>query len=126
MPKEKTKKEKLETFLDEILTIGGVEGAAIVTRDGLLIASQLSEHIDAETLAAMTATMTGAAETAMHELKKKEIERVIVETKDSKMITTGAGEEAILVCMVGAKENLGLILMSMKKIAQKIEKEVGK
>jgi predicted regulator of Ras-like GTPase activity (Roadblock/LC7/MglB family) len=121
-----TKKEKLENYLGKFLASGDIEGAAVVTRDGLLVASALSEKIDAETLAAMTATMTGAAETAMHELKKKEVVRVIVETADTKLITTGAGEDMILVCMVGAKAKLGLILMSMKKTAQLISKEVGK
>lgn len=119
-----TKKEKIENLLDELTASGDVDGAAVVTRDGLLIASQLSKSIDSETLAAMTATMTGAAETAMKELKKKEIERVIVESSDSKLITTGAGSETILVAMVSGKANLGLILLSMKKISKKIEEEV--
>ena len=119
-----SKKEILDSLLDELIASGDVEGAAIVTIDGLLITSSLSNKIDGATLAAMTATMIGAAETAMKELKKKEIERVIVEAKDSKLIATGAGQETILVSMVKANANLGLILMSMKKITQKIQKEV--
>ena len=119
-----SKKERIDSLLQELVASGDVEGAAVVTRDGLLVTSSLSSKVDAETLAAMTATMMGSAETAMHELKKKELERVIVETRDSKLITMGAGEETILVAMVSEKVNLGLILISMKKIAQKIEKEV--
>jgi hypothetical protein len=121
-----TKKEKLENYLGKLLASGDIEGAAVVTRDGLLVASALSKGIDAETLAAMTATMEGAAETAMKELKKKDVVRVIVETADTKLITTGAGVDMILVCMVGAKAKLGLILMAMKKTAGQIAKEVGK
>jgi len=126
MTEEQTKKERIDSLLEEFVSGGDVEGAAVVTRDGLLVTSSFSSNTDAETLAAMTATMMGSAETAMHELKKKEIERVIVEAKDSKMIAMGTGEETILVCMVSSKANLGLILMNMKKTAQKIETEIEK
>jgi predicted regulator of Ras-like GTPase activity (Roadblock/LC7/MglB family) len=120
-----TKKEQLEQILKKLTQTGGVDGAATITRDGLLVASQLSDGIDAETLAAMTAAMTGAAETAMSELKKKEAERVIVESKDAKLISIGAGKHAILVCMVSEKAKLGLILLDMDKVAGKIATILG-
>jgi hypothetical protein len=121
-----TKTEKLVQTLKDLKQNGGISGAAIVTKDGLLVASELSEDIDGETLAAMTATMTGAAETAMSELKKKEIERVIVESKDARLISTEAGKQTILVCMVDMKAKLGLVLLEMERTAKIIEKEVEK
>jgi predicted regulator of Ras-like GTPase activity (Roadblock/LC7/MglB family) len=121
-----TKTEKLVQTLKDLKQNGGISGAAIVTRDGLLVASELSEDIDGETLAAMTATMTGAAETAMSELKKRGIERVIVESKDARLISTEAGKQTILVCMVDIKAKLGLVLLEMERTAKIIEKEVEK
>jgi len=121
-----TKTEKLVQTLKDLKQNGGISGAAIVTRDGLLVVSELSEDIDGETLAAMTATMTGAAETAMSELKKKEIERVIVESKDARLISTEAGKQTILVCMVDMKAKLGLVLLEMERTAKIIEKEMEK
>lgn len=119
-----TKKEKLTQILQKLKSIGDIEGAAVITRDGLLIASELSKNIDGETLAAMTATMTGAAETAIQELKKSSADRVIVESKNAKLITMGAGEQAILACLVNQDAKLGLILMEMKKASNNIQKEV--
>ena len=119
----KTKKEKLAGILNYLRKTGDIEGAAIITRDGLLIASELSEDIDGETFAAMSATMTGAAETAIQELKKSSPERVIVESKNAKLITTGAGEETILACIVNPDAKLGLVLMEMKEASSAIEKE---
>ena len=121
-----TKTEKLVQTLKDLKQNGGISGAAIVTRDGLLVVSELSEDIDGETLAAMTATMTGAAETAMSELKKKGIERVIVESKDARLISTEAGKQTILVCMVDMKAKLGLVLLEMERTAKIIEKEMEK
>ncbi|MBC2698812.1 MAG: roadblock/LC7 domain-containing protein [ANME-2 cluster archaeon] len=44
--------------------IGGIEACAIVSRDGLLMSSDMPDGIMGETFAAMSATMLGAAETA--------------------------------------------------------------
>ena len=121
-----TIKERLIQILEKFKNTVGADGAAIVTRDGLLVASNLSKNIDGETLAAMTATMVGAAETAMSELKKTGITRVIVESKDGKLISTGAGKQAILVCMISTASKLGLALLEMKKTSLLIKREVEK
>ena len=120
-----SKKERLMGILKGLSSIGDIEGSAIVTRDGLLIASDLPRDVDAETFAAMSATMTGAAETAVGELKKGTVERVIAEGKETKLIAKGAGPSAVLVCMVASDANLGLILVEMGKASEKIEHEIG-
>jgi hypothetical protein len=74
-----SKKDRLLRILKGLSSIGDVDGSAIVTRDGLLIASDLPSDVDSETFAAMSATMIGAAETAVGELKKGTVERVIAE-----------------------------------------------
>lgn len=114
------KKEKLDGLLKNFNETCSCEGSAVVSRDGLLISSLLSSGVDAETFAAMSATMVGAAETAVSELKKGGMERVIVESRDSKIIATGAGSSALLVAMTSSKANLGLLLMEMKKTAEVI------
>jgi len=58
----------------------------------LHIASDVMGEVDAETFAAMTATMTGAAETAMSEVKAGNIHRVIVEGELAKIIAIGVSE----------------------------------
>jgi hypothetical protein len=119
-----TKKERLDAVLNKLTQTGDVEGAAVITRDGLLIASALNSMIDGDTLAAMAATMQGAAETAVQELKKSSPDRVIVESKDTKLISMGAGKEAILACIVKPTSKLGLVLMEMKKAVSAIERDV--
>ncbi len=121
---ETSKKEVLTQILKKLTSTGDIEGAAVITRDGLLIASELSSGIDADTFAAMSATMTGAAETAVQELKKSSPDRIIVESSATKLITVGAGEQAILACIVNPTAKLGMILLEMKKATAAIEKEV--
>lgn len=119
-----TKREKISLVLQKLKTSGDIEGAAVITRDGLVIASDMSSDIDADTLAAMSATMTGAAETVIQELKKSSPERVIVESKNTKLITIGAGSNAILVCVVKSNAKLGIVLLDMKKASSNISEQV--
>ncbi len=117
-----TKKAALSDILRYLNSIGDVEGSAIITRDGLLIVSEMTDSIDSETFAAMSATMFGAAETALMELDRGIVERVMVESKEAKIVAMGAGSNAILVVMVSPRSNLGLIFVEAKKAAAKIEK----
>ena len=113
----------LNKILDDTKKVGGVESAVIVSRDGLLIASNfLSSDARAETFAAMSATMLGAAETATTELGKGVPDRVIVESEHGKLIATGAGPKALLVVLTNPDAGLGLILVELEKSAGKIKK----
>ena len=115
-----TKKEKLDNVLKSLKEIGRISESIIVSRDGLVIASDASD-IDAETFAAMSAAMQGAAETAASELKQGEIEQIIVESEKGKIISTGAGTKALLVIVANKGINLGLALLEMGKAAEKIK-----
>jgi predicted regulator of Ras-like GTPase activity (Roadblock/LC7/MglB family) len=113
----KSKKEELTDLLKELENVGDIEGAAITTRDGLLVASRLPRDVNAETFAAMSATMFGAAETAVSELRKDTVKRVISEAEDCKLVAVDAGPTATLVALVRPEANLGLVLMEIIRIA---------
>ncbi len=114
-------REMLEKILKDLKAIGDIEATAIVSRDGLLIAADIPQNVNAEAFAAMTATMLGAAETASSELGKGIPERVIVECKEGKIIACGAGAKALLVLMTNPRASLGLVLFEMEKASEKIK-----
>ena len=116
-----TTKELLEKVLKDLKTAGGIEASAVVSRDGLLMASDILQDVHSETFAAMTATMLGAAETAVVELDKGGVDRIIVEGEDAKIIGTGAGQNAILIVMTDPGTGLGLVLVEMDKAKEKVE-----
>jgi predicted regulator of Ras-like GTPase activity (Roadblock/LC7/MglB family) len=60
-------KALIDETLNAFKAVGGVVASAVVTRDGLLVSSDITTGVDAETFAAMSASMVGAAETAMVE-----------------------------------------------------------
>jgi len=101
--------------------LGGIEACAIVSRDGLLMSSDMPDGIMGETFAAMSAIMLGAAETATTELDKGLPSRITVESQNGKLICMGAGSKALLVVMAKPDTGLGLILVEVEKIAAKIK-----
>jgi len=116
----KTKNEKLMEILRWLRKAGDIEGSSVVSRDGLIIASDLLADVDTKTFAAMSAAMTGAAETATSELKRGNPDQIIVDSKLGSIIALGAGKKAILVCLIKPKSNLGLVLLNMNKAGKKI------
>lgn len=113
----------LEKVLTDLKKVGGVEAAAVASRDGLLLNSIMPMEQYAETFAAMSATMLGAAETAITELDKGLPERVIVESEHGKLITIGAGPKGLLVVLTTQNAGLGLILLEVEK-ASKLIKDI--
>lgn len=121
-----TKKEQLEKILSDLKKVGGVKGSAVISRDGLLIAADLSQNVDADTFAAMSAAMQGAAETAIQELEQGDLKQVIIDSSKGKIISVGAGKQAILVALTDFKVNLGLSLIELAKASKKVESTLGR
>ena len=120
-----TKKEQLIEILQGLKKIGDIQGSSVISRDGLTIASDLSKDTDEETFAAMSAAMQGAAETAVSELKQGNLNQIIVDAQNGKIITISAGERAILVVLAKSDINLGLALLEIEKASGKITSILG-
>ena len=116
-----TKQEMLNEVLQDLDRMTGIEGSAIVSRDGLVIVSHLPTRVGREAFSAMSATMLGAAETAMMELARDPPERVLVETKTTRMVITGASSETLLVVLCKYNVNLGMLFIQAEKSVSKIK-----
>src|SRR4030067_2391187 len=102
--------EVLEKILEDLKLPGGIEASLVASRDGLLIFSNTDLKDHAQTFAAMSATMLGAAETATLELRQGIPERIKVESDKGKIIATGAGRKGLLVDLAEPNARLRLIL----------------
>lgn len=114
-------KEELEDALKEVKERAGLDEVALVTRDGLLIASSTSQQgFHEEVFAAMSATMLASAETAMEEMQKGVPRRVVVESEMAKLVAVGAGEKALLVGVAPARVGLGLVIVEIERAARRL------
>jgi len=111
---------RLQAVLFELRRIPDVLAVAIARRDGLLIAHALPKSMDPKRIAAMAASIVGTSEMASAEMGQGSFLQSIVDCANSKMLATGAGEEAILITMVRTDANMGLVLISVDKAIQTI------
>lgn len=109
----------INEILQDLNKTQGIEVSALLRRDGLLISSTMERNAD--TFAAMSATMFGAAVIASEEFGQGYPDRVIVETKYGKLIASGAGPEAMIIVLTRDDSTLGQILMDMSKASDRIK-----
>jgi len=121
-----TKKERLDLALSEMMNVGNVDGSVVTSREGLLMASRVPPEIDDRIISALFSSVTAAAETALVEMGHGAVDRVVLSAKDGQVIIVPAGSKAVLGTLVrrGA-QNLGLILMEMETISEKISEIIG-
>lgn len=116
-----TKADQLSAALDDFLTISTeVEAAAVVSADGLPMASALPPHVEEDRLAAMSAALLTLGERAASELGKGELAQVFIEGPKGHVILMAAGRDCVLVCVTAKGAKVGLVLFEMRRIAERV------
>jgi predicted regulator of Ras-like GTPase activity (Roadblock/LC7/MglB family) len=113
--------DMVDKLLTDLKNMGGVEASIAASRDGLLIRANMPKEKLLDSLAAMSATMLGAAETATTQVEKGLPTRVIVESEYGRLIIVGAGPKALLIVLSNSNSSLGLILIELDKSAKKLQ-----
>lgn len=113
-----SKAEKLAQALDDLLGVSPeVEAAAVVSADGLPMASALPPHVEEERLAAMSAALLTLGDRAAEGLGKGQLQQVFIEGSDGHVILMSAGRDAVLVSVVSHGAKIGLVLYEMRRSA---------
>lgn len=120
-----TMQGEISRVIGELKRISGIKAIAVVTREGILIASDMPPDVHAEMFAAMAAVMLSAAETASVELNRAAPDRLIIETEESKLIIVSAGERTMLVTLSNAGTGIGQIIMEMGRSSSRLKEIFG-
>ena len=116
-----TKAERLSAALDELLAVSpDVDAAAIVSADGLPIASVLPAGVAEDRLAAMSAALLTLGDKAAEGLGKGDLAQVFVEGSNGYVVLMSAGRHAVLVTVTSKQAKVGLVLFEMRKAAAEI------
>lgn len=116
-----SKAEQLAAALDDFLAVSNeVEAAAIVSADGLPMASALPPHVEEDRLAAMSAALLTLGERAATGLGKGELAQVFVEGVSGYVVLMSAGHNAVLVAVTDKGAKVGLVLFEMRRIAARV------
>lgn len=111
--------EGLNTALSNLrASSSDIEACAIVSEDGLIIASLLPQGVEEERVAAMSAVMLSMGERIAFELKRGDLEQLYVKGKDGYFLGMNAGNHAVLIALARKDAKLGLIFFDLTKAAE--------
>jgi len=113
-----SKTEQLVKMLKDLSgSTPDVEASAVVSSDGLVIASALPSDVEEDRVAAMSAAMLSLGERTSRELGRGDLEQVFIKGVSGYVILMNAGADAVLTAMVRQDAKLGLIFLDMKRAA---------
>jgi predicted regulator of Ras-like GTPase activity (Roadblock/LC7/MglB family) len=98
------------------------EASAIVSVDGLSIASALPEGVEEDRVSAMSAAMLSLGEKIAMELGRGTLEQVYIKGQKGYVVLMSIGEEAVLTALAREQAKLGLILLDMRRAAEDLQK----
>lgn len=101
-----------------------IEASAVVSVDGLIIASALPAGVEEDRVSAMSAAMLSLGERIAGELGRGMLDQVYVKGADGFVILMNVGDEAVLTTLVRKNAKLGLIFLDMRRSADDLEKLV--
>jgi predicted regulator of Ras-like GTPase activity (Roadblock/LC7/MglB family) len=105
-----------------------IHGAAIMTHDGLVIASyppgwdaDIHDPTGGENVAAMAAVVVGLAEKTLTRLDQGGLERVVMEGERGTVAVFPATADSALALLIAKDARLGLILHAARQAAEQIQ-----
>ena len=98
------------------------EASAVVSVDGLSIASALPQGIEEDRVSAMSAAMLSLGERISNELGRGSLEQVYIKGEKGYVILMSVGKEAVLTALAREQAKLGLILLDMRRAAEDLVK----
>jgi len=99
----------------------GVEASALISEDGLMIASSLTPDMEETRVAGMAATLQNLGGRAAVELARGQVREVIVRGDKGYAVMIRAGQSALLLALADEVGKLGLIFFDMLEAIKALE-----
>lgn len=99
-------------------------GAAIVSEDGLVVASALPEGYDDQKVSAVTAALHSIANRAAQQIALGDVQRMMLFAEKGGAILC-AGKKASLVVLTRPSAKIGLVLMDVIDAVDKLKEVLG-
>ena len=116
-----TKAERLAAALsDFIRSSPDVQAAAVVSFDGLAMASALPPDMDEDRLGAMSAALLSLGEQAAAGLGRGDMRQLFVEGEHGFVFLMSARDQAVLAAVTNHSAKIGLMLFEMRRTADAV------
>lgn len=102
-----------------------IEASAVVSVDGLIMASALPADVEEDRVSAMSAAMLSLGDRIAGELGRGTLEQVYIRGSTGYVILTAVGQEAVLTALARENAKVGLIFLEMRRAAEDLVRLVG-
>ena len=99
-----------------------VEATALISEDGLMLASALPQDLDETRVAGMSATLLSLGTRAATELGRGSIEQVVIRGDAGYAVLSNVGRGVLLLAVTNEHAKLGLILFDMREAMNEIKR----
>jgi predicted regulator of Ras-like GTPase activity (Roadblock/LC7/MglB family) len=99
-----------------------IEASAVVSVDGLSIASALPQGVEEDRVSAMSAAMLSLGERIAGELNRGTLEQVYIKGENGYVILMSIGHEAVLTVLARVQAKLGLIFLDMRRTTEDLSR----
>lgn len=101
-----------------------IEAAAVISQDGLMVASILPSGVPQDRVAVSAASIVAQAKNATQDLDRGGFQDIFVRGERGYVCVTKAGDAAYLLAITKSTAMLGSILLELKKTADEIGKQL--
>lgn len=116
---ERSRTEALGARLRELqVSTPGIEAAAVVSLDGLTIASTLPPGVEEDRVSAMSAAMLSLGERIASELGRGMLDEVYLRGRAGYVVLRAVGDEAVLTVLAGEQAKIGLLFLDMRRASE--------
>lgn len=95
-----------------------VEASAVVSVDGLTMASALPASVEEDRVSAMSAAMLSLGERIASELGRGTLNQVYIRGDNGFVVLMAIGEDAVLTALARRQAKLGLLFLDMRRAAE--------
>jgi uncharacterized protein len=118
MPDTSNRSQRLDRAIADLLSQAPeVEAAAVVSFDGLPMASALPATMDEDRVAAMSAALLSLGERAAEGLGRGALNQVYIEGEHGTVFLVSADDEAVLVAVAAKSAKVGMMLYEVRRVA---------
>lgn len=119
-------KSRTELMVDRLRDLQAsspdIEASAVVSVDGLTIATALPSDVEEDRVAAMSAAMLSLGERISTELGRGSLDQVYIRGNNGFAILMSIGEEAVLTLLAHKQAKLGLVFLDMRRAVEDLLK----
>jgi len=99
-----------------------IEAGALISEDGLIIASALPQHIEEVRVAGMSSTLLSLGSRAARELERGNLEQVLIRGEKGYVIMVGAAAGTLLLVLTTKEAKLGLVFLDVGRAVEQVKK----